>query len=196
MRPRRWPSPEPAPRIRRRRASPRHSAPVRERSQGRLWVRWRCAAPEFLRRGRVAGAGQTVPRRARAKEYHLEQKAAGLGQHAILRALAFEWVRILRRCRKDEAPDDDARHQATVARRRSPLANAASNPWTNPCADHLSFWLRMDGWPFPRPSRRGRSLGPYSWRERTHRSFRDRAARAERGPSAPPLPAGQTIRRE
>jgi transposase len=100
-------------------------APVRERSQGRLWVHWRWAAPKFLRQTLVEWAGQTVPRCAWAKQHYLKQKAAGKGHHAILRSLAFKWVRILWRCWKDNLPYDDARYQAVLARRRSPLANAA-----------------------------------------------------------------------
>lgn len=100
-------------------------APVRERSQGRLWVHWRWAAPKFLRQTLVEWAGQTVPRCAWAKEYYLRQKAAGKGHHAILRALAFKWVRILWRCWKDNVPYHDARYLAALARRGSPLATAA-----------------------------------------------------------------------
>ena len=96
-------------------------APVRERSQGRLWVHWRWAAPKFLRQSLVEWAGQTVPRCTWAKEYYLKQKAAGKGHHAILRALAFKWVRILWRCWKDNVPYDDARHLSTLVRRRSLL---------------------------------------------------------------------------
>lgn len=100
-------------------------APVRERSQGRLWVHWRWAAPKFLRQTLVEWAGQTVPRCAWGKEHYLRQKAAGKGHHAILRSLAFKWVRILWRCWKDNVPYDDARHLAALARRRSPLAPVA-----------------------------------------------------------------------
>lgn len=100
-------------------------APVRERSQGRLWVHWRWAAPKFLRQTLVEWAGQTVPRCAWAREHYLRQKAAGKGHHAILRSLAFKWVRILWRCWKDNVPYDEARHLATLAKRRSPLAPAA-----------------------------------------------------------------------
>jgi len=98
-------------------------APVRERSQGRLWVHWRWAAPKFLRQSLVEWAGQTVPRCAWAKQYYLKQKAAGKGHHAILRALAFKWVRILWRCWKDHVPYDDTRYLAALARRRLPLPN-------------------------------------------------------------------------
>jgi transposase len=100
-------------------------APVRERSQGRLWVHWRWAAPKFSRQTLVEWAGQTVPRCKWAKEHYLRQKAAGKGHHAILRSLAFKWVRILWRCWKDNVPYDDARHLAHLAKRRSTSASAA-----------------------------------------------------------------------
>ena len=99
-------------------------APVRERSQGRLWVHWRWAAPKFLRQTLVEWAGQTVPRCAWAKEYYLRQKAAGKGHHAILRALAFKWIRILWRCWKDHVPYDENRYLLRLAQRRSPLPTA------------------------------------------------------------------------
>lgn len=100
-------------------------APVRERSQGRLWVHWRWSAPKFLRQSLVEWAGQTVPRCEWAKEYYLRQKAAGKGHHAILRALAFKWVRILWRCWKDNVPYDDARYLCALSARRSPRTTPA-----------------------------------------------------------------------
>jgi len=100
-------------------------APVRERSQGRLWVHWRWAAPKFLRQTLVEWAGQTVPRCAWAKEHYLRQKAAGKAHHAILRSLAFKWVRILWRCWKDNVPYDENRYLAALAKRRSPRATVA-----------------------------------------------------------------------
>ncbi len=90
-------------------------APVRERSQGRLWVHWRWAAPKFLRQSLVEWAGQTVPRCTWAKAYYQRQKAAGKGHHAILRALAFKWVRILWRCW----------YLAALAKRHSPKPKPA-----------------------------------------------------------------------
>lgn len=100
-------------------------APVRERSQGRLWVHWRWAAPKFLRQTLVEWAGQTVPRSAWAKEYYVRQKAAGKGHHAILRALAFKWVRILWRCWHDNVPYDENRYLAALIKHGSPLARAS-----------------------------------------------------------------------
>lgn len=95
-------------------------APVRQRSQGRLRVHWRRAAPKFLRQSLVEWAGQSVPRCLCAREYYRGQKAAGKRHHAILRALAFKWVRILWRCWKDHVPYDEARYLAALARRRAP----------------------------------------------------------------------------
>ena len=88
-------------------------------------MHWRWAAPKFLRQSLVEWAGQTVPRCAWAKEYYLRQKAAGKGHHAILRALAFKWVRILWRCWKDNVPYDEARYLAALSKRGSPLRPAA-----------------------------------------------------------------------
>ena len=45
--------------------------------------------------------------------------------HAILRSLAFKWVRILWRCWKEKVPYDDTRYLSALAKRRSPLATAA-----------------------------------------------------------------------
>jgi transposase len=100
-------------------------APVREKSQGRVWVHWRWAAPKFVRQSFVEWAGQTVPRCSWAHAFYQRKKAAGKGHHAILRALAFKWLRILWRCWKDGRPYDENRYQASLAKRGSPLANAA-----------------------------------------------------------------------
>lgn len=98
-------------------------APVREKSQGRLWVHWRWAAPKFVRQSFVEWAGQTVPRCPWAQAFYRRQKAAGKGHHAILRALAFKWLRILWRCWTDGVPYDETRYLSALARRRSPLAH-------------------------------------------------------------------------
>jgi transposase len=100
-------------------------APVRERSQGHLWVHWRWAAPKFLRQTLVEWAGQTVVHCGWAKAYYQKQKKAGKAHHAILRALAFKWVRILWRCWKDGVPYDENRYLAALDKRRSNLAGAA-----------------------------------------------------------------------
>ena len=79
-----------------------------------------CARPWWRGRARPCCAA-----RAWAKAYYLRPKAAGKGRHAILRALAFKWVRILWRRWRDNVPYDDARHRAAPAKRRSPPAGSA-----------------------------------------------------------------------
>ena len=96
-------------------------APVRERSQGRLWVHWRWAAPKFLRQTLVEWAGQTVVHCGWANQYYHKQKKAGKRHQAILRALAFKWVRIVWRCWRDGVPYDDKRYLAALTRRGSDL---------------------------------------------------------------------------
>jgi transposase len=73
-------------------------APVREKSGSRQWVHWRWNAPKFLRQSFHEWAGQTVVWSSWAKEYYQRQKKGGKGHHAILRALAFKWQRILWKC--------------------------------------------------------------------------------------------------
>ena len=97
-------------------------APVREKSGQKIWTHWRWAAPKFLRQSFVEWAGQTVGRSAWANAYYHQQRRAGKAHHAILRALAFKWIRILWRCWHDNKPYDEQRYLAALRLRRSPLA--------------------------------------------------------------------------
>lgn len=98
-------------------------APVREKSGQKLWTHWRWAAPNFLRQSFVEWAGQTVVYCEWAGAYYQKQSQAGKGHHAILRALAFKWIRILWRCWHDNKPYDEAHYLAALQRHRSPLAS-------------------------------------------------------------------------
>jgi transposase len=97
-------------------------APVREKSCRQMWTHWRWHCPKFLRQSFVEWAGQTVPKCAWAKAYYRTQQEAGMGHHAILRALAFKWQRILWRCWQDRVPYDESRYLAALKKRRSPYA--------------------------------------------------------------------------
>jgi transposase len=97
-------------------------APVREKSGRQIWTHWRWNAPKFLRQTFVEWAGQTVPKCAWAKAYYRQQERAGKRHQAILRALAFKWLRILWRCWHDHVPYDEARYLAALSQRKSPLA--------------------------------------------------------------------------
>lgn len=102
-------------------------APVREKSGRQTWTHWRWGAPTFLRQSFVEWAGQTVPRCAWAHAYYEQQRRAGHAHHAILRALAFKWLRILWRCWHDRQPYDEARYLAALRRHGSALLPALQN---------------------------------------------------------------------
>jgi transposase len=97
-------------------------APVKVKSGHQLWIHWRWNASIFLRQTFVEWAGQTVPKCAWAKAYYLQQKRTGKNHQAILRALAFKWIRILWRCWHDGVPYDEARYVTALQQRQSPLA--------------------------------------------------------------------------
>lgn len=100
-------------------------APVREKSGRQLWTHWRWNAPKFLRQSLVEWAGQTVVHSVWARAYYHQQRRAGKAHHAILRALAFKWIRILWRCWQDGVPYDENRYLAALAKRGSLLIAAA-----------------------------------------------------------------------
>jgi transposase len=97
-------------------------APVKQKSGRQLWIHWRWNAPKFLRQTFVEWAGQSVPKCAWAKAYYLQQRAAGKRHQAILRALAFKWIRVLWRCWYDRVPYNEARYLASLQKQKSPLA--------------------------------------------------------------------------
>jgi transposase len=105
-------------------------APVREKSGGALWTHWRWHAPTFLRQSFIEWAGQTVVYCPWAKTYYERMKAKDKGHWAILRALAFKWVRVLWKCWQERTPYDEARYLKQLAHRRSPLAQV--RPQTHP----------------------------------------------------------------
>lgn len=100
-------------------------APVREKSGQSLWTHWRWLAPVFLRQTLVEWAGQTVRYSAWARIYYERMKARGKGHHAILRALAFKWIRVLWKCWQTRTPYDEARYLRQLLHRKSPNAAAA-----------------------------------------------------------------------
>lgn len=99
-------------------------APVRESSGQKSWTHWRWAAPKFLRQSFVEWAGQTVVHCDWAHAYYHQQRRAGKAHHAILRALAFKWIRILWRCWHDRKPYDEQCYLAALRRHGSPLTPA------------------------------------------------------------------------
>jgi transposase len=100
-------------------------APVTERSGGRVWVHWRWSAPAFTRQTLVEWAGLSVRFSPWAKAYYQQQQAKQKGHWAILRALAFKWLRILWRCWQQSQPYDEEKYLRQLEARRSPIAPLA-----------------------------------------------------------------------
>ena len=96
-------------------------APVTEKSGRQLYVRWRWNAPLFARQTLVEWAGLSVQACPWAKAYYLQQKQRQKGHSAILRSLAFKWLRILWRCWMNHTPYDDALYLKQLKHRNAPL---------------------------------------------------------------------------
>jgi transposase len=100
-------------------------APVTEKSGTRVWVHWRWNAPSFLRQTLVEWAGLTVMFCPWAKAYYERQRAKRTGHQAILRALAFKWLRILWRCWHKREAYNQEKYLQQLETRRSPIAARA-----------------------------------------------------------------------
>jgi transposase len=96
-------------------------APVSEKSGKQHRVHWRWNAPVFARQTLVEWAGLSVKACPWAKAYYLQQKQRQKGHSAILRSLAFKWLRILWRCWMERKPYDDALYLRQLQRRNAPL---------------------------------------------------------------------------
>jgi transposase len=99
-------------------------APVVEKSGNQVWTHWRWFAPAFLRQSFVEWAGQTVVFSTWARHYYQRMKAKGKGHHAIMRALAFKWIRILWKCWHTRTPYNEQRYLQQLLHRKSPNALA------------------------------------------------------------------------
>jgi transposase len=99
-------------------------APVREKSGNQLWTHWRWRAPAFLRQTFVEWAGLTVRYSAWAGCYYDHMRKKGKHHAAIIRSLAFKWIRILWKCWKDGIPYDETRYLKQLIHRKSPHAVA------------------------------------------------------------------------
>ena len=100
-------------------------APVTEKSGRRAWIHWRWNAPTFTRQTLVEWAGQTVIFCPWAKAYYERQRARKAGHHAILRALAFKWLRVLWRCWHKHEAYDQEKYLQQLEQRKSPIAARA-----------------------------------------------------------------------
>lgn len=102
-------------------------APVKEASGNREWVHWRRNAPVFTRQTFVEWAGQTTVFCEWASAYYAYYRGQGKGHNAILRALAFKWIRILWRCQQDGTLYDDARYWQQLRSKNVPYLQGSKN---------------------------------------------------------------------
>lgn len=94
-------------------------APVKEASGKKCWVHMRWGCPKFLRQTFQEWAQHSLGRSAWARAYYDRQKKRGQQHHAIIRSLAFKWMRILFRCWQNRTLYDESRYQTALDRRSS-----------------------------------------------------------------------------
>jgi transposase len=82
-------------------------APVQQQSGNSKVVRFRWARPHFVHQTWTEFAYHSLPTCVWAHAYYKARKAKGHGEGAILRALAFKWIRIVARLWKDQVPYDE-----------------------------------------------------------------------------------------
>jgi len=102
-------------------------APVHMRSGKIDRVSFRRACQDFTRQTFHEFAGQTIPRCEWAKAYYRAHCHKPEQHHAVVRALAFKWIRILFRCWKDRKPYDEQTYLTSLRRRRDLLGPALAS---------------------------------------------------------------------
>ena len=113
-------------------------APVTKRSGGSCRIHRRYCCPKFHRQSFHEYAKESVLWSRWAAAYYLQQRRKGCAHHTAVRALAFKWQRIIWRCWQDHTPYDDARYEAVLRKRNSPLValldcvELGKSPWKNP----------------------------------------------------------------
>jgi transposase len=113
-------------------------APVTKRSGGSCHVHRRYLCPKFHRQSFHEYAKESVLWSRWAAAYYLQQRTKGSAHHAAVRALAFNWQRILWRCWQDRKPYDESRYEAALRKNGSKLVNLfdqielGKSPFKNP----------------------------------------------------------------
>jgi transposase len=96
-------------------------APVTEKSGKSEWVHFRWACPKFLRQTFHEFAAHSIGSSGWAEAYYRAEKENGKSYHAIVRSLAYKWIRIIFRCWKDGKPYDEQTYLQALKRTGSPL---------------------------------------------------------------------------
>ena len=93
-------------------------APVTIRSGHSCWVHRRWACPKFLLQTFHEYARLSLQQSVWAQAYYQRKRAEGKKHHAAVRALAYQWIRIIFRCWQDHTPYDEARYQQACRKRQ------------------------------------------------------------------------------
>ena len=105
-------------------------APVTKQSGKKRHVHRRFTkrtCPHFEHQTFIEWAGQTILQSRWARAYYEAQRAKKVGHWAIIRALAYKWIRIAHRCWTDRVPYDEERYLKALERAGSPLAELVRN---------------------------------------------------------------------
>jgi len=97
-------------------------APVTERSgkSTRVHRRWQC--PKFYLQTFFEYAQHSIPFSTWAGAYFQNEISKGKKRNAVIRALAFKWIRIQLACWQTHTPYDESRYLQALIQRGSPLA--------------------------------------------------------------------------
>ena len=113
-------------------------APVTKRSGGSCRIHRRYLCPKFHRQSFHEFAQESILWSRWAGAFYLQQRSRGAAHHTAVRALAFKWQRIIWRCWQDRRPYDDARYEAVLRKRNSPVValldrvELGKSPWKHP----------------------------------------------------------------
>ena len=88
-------------------------APVISSSGKQSRTHWRYACPKFQRQTFHEWAQHSMKKCEWARQYYQQQRDRKKSHHAVIRALAFKWQRILHRCWTDRVPYHEPTYLAT-----------------------------------------------------------------------------------
>lgn len=98
-------------------------APVTKQSGNSIVVQFRRSCPRFLRQTFHEYALHSLANCAWARAYYDMQSAGQKRHNAIIRSLAFKWVRIMFRCWKSGTPYDESIYLTALRKRGSALSS-------------------------------------------------------------------------
>jgi transposase len=96
-------------------------APVTKQSGNKRHVHRRYLCSKFQRQSFHEYAKESVLHSRWAAAYYWQQREKGAPHHTAVRALAYKWQRVIWRCWQDRTPYDEARYEAVLRKRKSPL---------------------------------------------------------------------------